>query len=352
MFHCAEGRALDKGNRFEAGRGGPEMKPANWLDGFSQVFRPLKNACRNYRFSFAARMALLAGVLAALYTVTLPNLYQAEARLLPPSDGGSEQVGGLASMAAMAGLNIPASRGKENLYSEILRSRWMADRLVQRSYHYQYKNWYLGRTMDVTGTLHGYFRARNLDQAVKMIRARITVAKDPKTNVVSVSFESKSPGLAQAVVRDAITDLDLFLREKLQSGGEVKIRFIESRIKEAQATFDDTTERFAAFVRNNRNYQSSSDPDIRLKGIRMESELALQKQMMASLIISREKALMDAKNDMPNLVVLDQPSLPLEKSGPNRSYIVIYVTFLAGVLFWCMDNRQQLFGLFERRGNA
>jgi hypothetical protein len=44
--------------------------------------------------------------------------------------------------------------------------------------------------------------------------------------------------------------------------------------------------------------------------------------------------------------VMDSPSLPVEKFGPNRGKIVIYIGFLAWLITWSMHNRQELYDSF------
>jgi hypothetical protein len=90
-----------------------------------------------------------------------------------------------------------------------------------------------------------------------------------------------------------------------------------------------TEEVLRAFLDGNRNYLMSPDPAVRLKGMRLESELKLRTQIVTTLAIAREQALLEEKNDMPILNVLDAGNLPIEESGPSRFFLVM-VTLLLG----------------------
>jgi len=78
---------------------------------------------------------LLVAVVAALITLTLPDIYTATARILPPQQNQSSaaallaQLGGVAGSlgASTAGLKIPS-----DLYVGLLRSRTVADALIER----------------------------------------------------------------------------------------------------------------------------------------------------------------------------------------------------------------------------
>lgn len=303
----------------------------------------ISSRLEGFRFSFALKMAAIGSVLAILYTISRPNTYLSEAKLLPPAGAGSELEGGLSGLAAAAGFSLPSSRGKDGNYTDILKSRWMAENLLNAQYTYEYKNWYFGKPIKQTGTLSQYFHARNLDQGVMAVNPALTVSKEQKTNVVSVSFVSKSPELSRQVTERAVGLLDQFLRENMQAGGSNKLKFIDSRIQDCQKELDAHAAAYRDYIRINRNYASTTDPEVRLRVLQLESKLALQRQLLASLIVSREKSLLDSKNDMPNLTVLDQASLPSEKSGPNRSLIVMYTAFLVLLVSWCLDNRNQLY---------
>jgi hypothetical protein len=92
-------------------------------------------------------------------------------------------------------------------------------------------------------------------------------------------------------------------------------------------------------LESNRNFQTSSDPSVRLKGSRLETELRLRQQLVTSIAMNREQALLEEKNDIPILNVLDPANLPIDKSKPARSIIVILVTLLVSLGTWAWQNR-------------
>jgi uncharacterized protein involved in exopolysaccharide biosynthesis len=58
--------------------------------------------------------------------------------------------------------------------------------------------------------------------------------------------------------------------------------------------------------------------------------------MVTSLALSKEQALMEEKNDIPIVNVLDPGNLPFEKSGPVRSSLVLmgFMLGFLGTLGW------------------
>jgi len=101
-------------------------------------------------------------------------------------------------------------------------------------------------------------------------------------------------------------------------------------------------EQFRLFLESNRNYLTSSDPSVRLKGARLEAELKLRQQLVTTLAMNREQALMEEKNDMPILNVMDYGNIPDEKSRPARLTMILvsFVLALGGTLVY--QNRSWL----------
>jgi hypothetical protein len=102
---------------------------------------------------------------------------------------------------------------------------------------------------------------------------------------------------------------------------------------------DGAEDAFRRFLEANRNYLSSADPSVRLKGNRLETELKLRQQLVTTLALNREQALLEEKNDIPILNVLDPANLPIDKSKPARSIIVLLVTLLVALGTWVWQNR-------------
>ena len=179
-----------------------------------------------------------------------------------------------------------------------------------------------------------------MDRAVKKVGEVLSATRDLKSKVITISAETKSPELSQQVVQRAGKLLETFLQEKGRTRGGAKALFAEARLAEARGEMDQAEEAFRRFLEGNRNYQTSGDPAVRLKGTRLETELRLRQQLVSTLAMNREQALLEEKNDIPILNVLDPGNLPIEKSKPARSVIVLLVTLLVGAGGWAWLNRE------------
>jgi len=281
------------------------------------------------------QIGVLAGLITAIFTLFLPNEYRSESRILPADARGPAGLGAMAAAAAAVGVAIPGQESADAAYVDILNSRWLRERLLQKSYTYSVRTWYFGKPQSRTETLAAYLGHKaNPDRALKALRAHIMINRDFKTKLLTLGVETTSPELSQQVAQDMVRLLETFVMERTRTRGGTKAAFAEQRLKEARAEYGLAEEDYRRFLENNRNFQTSADPVVRLKGTRLEAELRLRTQVVTTLAISREQALLEEKNDMPILNVLDAGNLPIEKSGPGRGAMVVAVFLLFTLVGW------------------
>lgn len=305
------------------------LEPPN-LDFLKSIKKPLQ-------WAFAASL------FAALYTLSMPNYYRSEARLLPvESKGIGGNLGGLANAAAAFGVNLPGGDSSDANFIDVLNSRWLREQLLQTEFQYHLRTWRFGGEQVKRGTLFDYMEAKNLDLAVKDLGIILSASRDPKSKVISINAETKSPDLSQLIVQRVGKLLEVFLQEKGRTRGSAKAAFAEARLAEARREMDEAEEVLRRFLEGNRGFQNSGDPAVRLKGTRLETELRLRQQLVSAIAMNREQALLEEKNDIPILNILDPGNLPIEKSKPTRSTAVLITAFLVGMVGWIWGNRDWL----------
>lgn len=287
--------------------------------------------------------ALAACVLMSLATLFMPDYYKSEARLLPvESKGLGGSLGGLASAAAAFGVSIPGGDSSDANFVDVINSRWMKEQILRTEFQYTTRSWRFGAILVKKGTLYDYLESKNMDRAIGEMDKVLFCSRDLKSKVITISSETKSPELSQLIVQQVGRLLEVFLQEKGRTRGSAKATFAEARLAEARREMDEAEEILLRFLEGNRNFQSSSDPSVRLRGSRLETELRLRQQLVSSIALNREQALMEEKNDMPILNIMDPGNLPIEKSKPARSVIVLLFTFFVGGISWIGLNREWL----------
>lgn len=312
-----------------------------WLDAYVKPWlqRPVK-------------YGIIATALFFFISLLRPNYYTSMAVILP-AEAKTSGLGGLGSAAAAAtalGISIPGQDSSDAAYIDILKSRPVREALLNAPYKFSYPG--LGRIQftlgpvstirKYEGSLFAFIEEPNLDDAVQATEDFISISRDLKTKVLTIKVETRSPELSQQIAQNLVKFLNDFILNKSQTKGSVKAQFAEKRLIEGRMEMDKAEEEFRAFIAVNRNYMFSTDPSIKLKGLRLENELKLRTQLVTTLAISREDALLQEKNDMSILNVLDAGNLPINKSRPGRTTnaILFGVLIVLGSLAW--DFRQKI----------
>ena len=225
---------------------------------------------------------------------------------------------------------------------DILASRSLRELLLQTRFTFTVRTWYLGSEQTRDQTLYEYLEKKNQDRALKYLKKIITVTRDPKTKLITITVETESPQLSQLVAQRMVRLLDGYVVNTTKTRGGVKAAFSEKRLNESRMEMAKAEDVFRAFLDGNRNSLTSPDPGVRLKGLRLDNELRLRIQLVSTLAIAREQALLEEKNDMPILNVLDVGNLPIDKSAPPRSLYAALGLVLGTALCWTYMNRARL----------
>lgn len=197
------------------------------------------------------------GILALAVSFALPKTYTAEATILPRTSndisgavaaGLSAQLGPAASM--LGGLNS----GKTAELVEILSSRTMIDRIIQRCH--------------LDKELEGWQYRSDL---VKQVRAMTTI-KPPslKNKVVGIAVDAKDPKLAANVANAYLDELKSMLDEIGYNSASRNRKFVEAQLARAKTDLSEAESKLAEFQSKN---QLASLPDSIQTSIRSISEL-------------------------------------------------------------------------------
>lgn len=275
---------------------------------------------------------LLCGLMSYGASLVVGNRYVSVGRVLPadqraPSLNPGNQI---AAAAAAVGVSIPGQETADAAYVDILNSYWFRSSLLMTRFEFNHKKTF-GISRKYNTTLCDYLGASNMDRAISKIKDDVVIGRDFKTKLITIKVQTDSPELSQKVVNRSISLLEEFILTKSKTRGGNKAVFATDRLDEARKSAELAESVLLNFIKNNKNYATSQDPAIRLYGMRLEAELKLRQQLVMTLALSLEQALMDSKNDMPILNVLDSGNYPFEKSGPWRSGWAL-IGLLMGVL--------------------
>jgi uncharacterized protein involved in exopolysaccharide biosynthesis len=322
-------------------------------------------------------------VLAVIYSLLLPNVYSATAKVLPPqkeSGGISALLSQAGGLGALAG-GMVGQGGGTDIYIGIMKSRSVADAVIRR--------------LDLAKE----FKTTNQDETRKALESAVKVQAG-KDGIISVTASSKDPKMAATLANAMVEELGIrSVQLNLTKAGTERV-FLEKRLTVAKGDLQKAEDALRTFQERNktirvdsqaaatiagiaqlkaeiaktevqlaalRSYQTDESPEVKmaqsslaklrsqlgsqegrgdggaipavgnvpnlgLEYARLMREVKIQEAVFEQLTKQYEMAKLNEAKDSSSLQVLDEAVVPLKKSKPKRSLIVVLATVTA---FFC-----------------
>ena len=206
---------------------------------------------------------LLAGVLAAWL---IPSEYQSTVQLMPPDNssyGGLQMLAALAAKSSGAMGSIAGDalgvKSAGSLFIGILRSRTVADRLVER-FH-----------------LQKVYRAKLEERARKRLSENTAISEDRKSGIITLTVSGHERRQARALATAYVEELNRLAAELSTSSAHRERLFLEGRLAAVKRDLDQATRELGEFSSQNATL------DLKDEGRAMlEAAAALQGELIAA----------------------------------------------------------------------
>jgi uncharacterized protein involved in exopolysaccharide biosynthesis len=222
------------------------------------------------RKTLVIKVCCIAVAASVIYSLTLHNIYTATAKVLPPQ---KESAGGLSALISQAGglsgLAAGGFGGGSDLYLGILKSRSVADAVIQQL---DLVKIYKVPTIEAARI--------NLAVAVK-----VQAGKD---GIISISAEDKDPKLSALLANTYVDELGkATVRLNLSKAGAERL-FLEKRLNLVKQDLKVAEEDLKAFAQKNKIVQVDSQASASITAIsRIRAEIASREVQLAILRRSR-----------------------------------------------------------------
>ena len=250
------------------------------------------------------KMCSFALVASIVYSLVLPNIYSASAKVLPPQkEGGGGlsallgQAGGLAALAA-GGLG-----GGSDLYVGILKSRSVTDAVVTRP--------------DVSAG----FKGMTLEDARTRLNGAVKIQAG-KDGIISITTEDKDPKRAAVLANAFVDELGkTTIRLNLSRAGTER-EFLEKRLELVKSELKAAEDDLKTFSQNNRVVQVDSQAKASIEAIaRLKAELATKEVQLAVLRTNQTEQSPDVKALLSGIRQLRGELAALSGSGGSNEGI-------------------------------
>ncbi len=251
------------------------------------------------------KFTFIAASLSIAFALLLPNVYKSTALLSPTSqeDSMSSKLGGLSSLAGLAGVNLPTgSTTKTQIAIKRIESFEFFQKYflpnIKKEDLIAAKKWnasdntieYKKRLFEVTSKKWKKYEPSD-QEAFKEYREILSITEEEETGLVYLSIEHKSPFIAKGWVEIVIYNINESMRNVDKEDAQ-----------------------------NSVNFLSESTKAVSIQSIKEVTAKLLESQMQTLMLASSNKEYI--------FKTIDSPYVPEKKSGPYRSVIVIIGTLL------------------------
>lgn len=333
----------------------------------------------------------IAFVLAAIYSLSLPNFYSCNVKLSPEL-ASSRTNSGLASLASSFGIKIgqgSSGMGTEALfptiYPELVNStdfktslfpvpvtiegnkkKGEADRTM--SYYDYLQNeqkspWWgtvLGAPVKFIGWLlssdstevkeeeiNPFRLTKKQTQIVKRLDKLVVCDVDKKTMVITIKVTDQNPVICATMADTVKTRLQNFITDYRTNKARVDLEYNKKIAAETKTRYEKARQKYAEFVDANQDVILQT---VRQKQTDLENDMQLQynayTQAAAQLLAAEAKV----QQETPAFTTLQSATVPVRKTGPKRAQMCLIFLFLAflgttAYILYKEDDLKPLLGL-------
>ena len=324
---------------------------------------------------------IVLGLLVALFS---PKAFQVTTIMVPQSSTGTQsKLGGLSSLAAMAGFNLNMNSGSElspMIYPQIVQSVPFQKALMQTEldfkgidhpvtyFDYYTKYAHKSPLSYITGfpgmilkALHGKQKeeaAADTTHLISLTQNQRSLARN-LTNTVYANVDVKNGYITlTAIMPQALASAEMakraqellqhFITEIKIKKAKAQLEFIKGRYEAKKKAYDKAQLALANFQDQNKNISSAAAA---AEQTRLTNNYQLAYGVYSQLAKELENAQIQVKDDTPVFSVIEPVTIPNERYKPKRKQILIIWTFLGLVVGIGLVFGKKYFNKFKEEWN-
>jgi capsular polysaccharide biosynthesis protein len=311
----------------------------------------------------------ISSVIGIAIALLSPNAFTVSTTMVPQVSSKQSSLGGLSSLAAMAGFNLdmgggggplspviyPQIVGSVPFQLELMNTPFTFSEAEQKVTIFQYfteiskpgvlsivKKYTIGLPFVILKAIRGDRSAegqkvapsmlmltKDQDNIRKFISQSISLDANSKEGYLTLSVTMPEALTAAEVATKAQEMLQRHITDFKIAKAADQLRFIEERYEEKKAEFEDSQQKLAAYRDRNKNVSSAV---ARTGEERLQSEYNIAFNVYNELAKQLEQARIQVKEDTPVLSIIKPVVVPVEKSQPKRAMILVIWVFLGGIV--------------------
>ncbi|NQZ75371.1 MAG: hypothetical protein HRT61_04560 [Ekhidna sp.] len=344
---------------------GQENKPVLLDSDEIDLFDLLKKIwCRKLDIGKFIFVFIFLGIIIAF---TTPKEYKASSVLIAESGSGGSPLDGLGGIASLAGVNIGGGSADSRsmspeLYQSVSHSTPFLMTLMEQQFYFadlnatiklsdffleHAKSSLVGSALKLPGKLIGFFIggeesaksntgndieilmiSKEQTELLESLKNRISVEMDLKLNVVKIVVEMQDPVAAAQMVQFTQEYMTQYVTEYAISKSQMQLNSITKEYEQRKNEFENAQIRLATYRDKNKNVTSAR---VRSEEERLQSVYNLTFNIYNQLAQQKEAIKLQIEEDTPVFTVLEPVKVPVEKSKPKKSIILVGFTLVGGI---------------------
>lgn len=299
------------------------------------------------------------GCIGIVYALNLQKEFDANTQLMPElqSNSSLSKMGGLSALAGLAGVDLNQMSSTDavrpDLYPNIVQTLPFALFILeQKVYVSEYKktirlqdyleeknkNWldkWLGNSSKTTQPLDpqklskAYEITKPQETVVKEVHDRILATFDRKTGVITIHTKMPDPVVAATTAQIAVEYLKEYVTSYRTDKARKQVKFLSEQVTEAKRRYQNSEAALAAYRDRNRFLYTES---AKVEEQRLQADFMLAQNVYNNLAQQHEQAKIRVEEETPVFKTLDPAAIPLKRSAPKRTIIVLVFSFFGALL--------------------
>mgnify|MGYP001453294497 FL=1 len=314
------------------------------------------------------KTTILFFIIGCIVALLSPVVYTAQTTFVPQvsEDQMSSSKGGLGSLASLAGINLNQGSSTSDsylsplLYSKIANSDEFSLKLIEEELinlngdKFSIKQYMLSDTnssFNLIGfikkytiglfvkndnelkskeTVNGYnFISQEEFDLVKSFKEKFSIVLNEKEGYIEVIASDKDAFISTQLVKIVTKNLQSRIIELRTNKIKERLEYSKNQYEQKQIEFNILQNNVADFKDSNKNISTARFMSELQK---LESEYQLQQNILMTLASEYNNNKIKLNKDTPIFSVIDEVSVPNERSEPKRSLIALIYLFLGVVL--------------------
>jgi Chain length determinant protein len=331
--------------------------------------KQLFNILLNSKKRIAIITFLLAGI-GVLYALILPVQFSSGAKVLPEivQSGGSKLFGGFSSIAGLAGLDIDnlgnSDAVRPNLYPDIVQSTPFVIHILnlpvvtKEGEKFESLGHFLnngGKSTRFGKMVNSFFDlfsskaekksnyslfkeiqpnqtyqfTKQQELTIKNFQGRVLSSIDKKTGVISINVKMPDPAIAGFVANQSLEYLKKYVVDYRLEKLKIYEKFLSEKTFEAKRRYETSRYNLSNFRDRNKNLFLLV-PKTQEDELKYEYDLAFGLYLEVSKKLEQTK--IQSQNETPVLKILEPAKIPLTKSEPKRTVLVLTFAIIGFIL--------------------